>query len=59
MEYNAYVCYSVVKIQGPNKSHAMIKRNENETVVWNQLTRITLKVGRGVGREGISYWTTS
>lgn len=33
MEYTAYVCYSVVKIQEPNKSHSIIKRNENENVV--------------------------
>jgi len=33
MEYTAYVCYSVVNIEEPNKSHVMIKRNENDIVV--------------------------
>jgi len=33
MEYTAYVHYSVVKIQEPNKSHAMIKMNENDIVM--------------------------
>jgi len=58
MEYTAYVCYSVVKIQEPNKSHAMIKRNENETVAGKPTGKNHFKSGVGwgrVGRGGISY----
>jgi len=55
MEHTAYVSYSVVKIQEPNKSHVMIKRNENETVVGKPTGKNHFKNGVGWGREGISY----
>jgi hypothetical protein len=45
MEYTAYVHYSVVKILAPNKSHAMIKWNENDIVVGKPTEKkITLKI---------------
>jgi hypothetical protein len=42
MEYTAYVCYSIVNIEEPNKSHVMIKRNENDTVVGKPTEKKTL-----------------
>jgi hypothetical protein len=44
MEYTAYVRYSVVKLQEPNKSHAIIKKNEDEILVRKQTKKITLKI---------------
>ena len=36
MEYTAYISYSVVKLQEPNKNHAVIKRNEDNVLVGKQ-----------------------
>jgi hypothetical protein len=55
MEYTAYVCYNVVKIQGPNKSHATIKRNENDIVVGKPNEKNHFKNTKKEKKKAVSY----
>lgn len=39
-----YVCYDVVNIEEPHKSHVMIKRNENDNVVGKPTEKNHFKI---------------